>query len=1198
MTAGLRFHQVEVRVGERRFTFPLTGPVLLASPGVEEFAGALGVGHVDFTAIGKFISDSRVTVREHVAAAARAVLEDRPDAQHALTLAFEEAFGQVAEEGRAQVRREIAKGSSPARRVLRHQAALINLRLLAATPRAPKRSIGLVVDVATGASQAVAAARDATLQRLTVLGTDPAETVKRTEAAVMAAVDREARDGVTLALNAGRMTEAEELGPDARALYTSLLDENRCEWCKQADDGVPRKLDDPIRLANRPPNPNCYGWTRCRCIEVYTFDDGDAEEPFTLGQGFDPNQPRDFQGRWRNTGSADWRRLEVEGKDSVADESFGVSYEGGPGWVAVKYPAGAEPSATGDAVGERHSTMAAAKTAAEAAARANLAIGPTAPGPSALGVPAETPVPKTGPGRGAGGGLRNFEGMGDEKLAGVLGELVHTDDVEAKQAALAAARKRGWGATPAAKPAAAAAAPSPAPVVVAPVTKPEIVGGLPTISAADVHSAAPMRFQQAEVTDVPKYVADPAFVFQQKIDGIRGQLVLQPGEPPRFVGSVGGTIVSTTAAITTKPILAAIGDYHGPPVVVDGEILEGKFHVFDLVIPGGEQTPYADRRRMADAWVNAAGIPGVQSLPTAVGPEQKQAMYDKVMANGGEGVMMKHLDSPYTPGGRVKHTLKAKFRSTVDAVIMERDRDGHSNFILGLYDHDGVLKEIGSSSAIGKPDGQVGDVIEVAYLYAMPGTNSIVQPSVVKLRPDKKPEDATAGQLRFVSKDVLDLEQLAFSSAESTPSANVGTGPKVDDPFGAKTAHIAELKARVEKRAEQEYGSLRTYLIDAKNGLFGPDDQADAREFLALQKRKQLSAPEILAQELHILLAAGRGRGNQHHDPGGKGGGQFAKADAIDEGVTAPTKSGRKPGAAASPVPSKTPSGAAAPATSSSKGKYSNENFRPATAEDQKRLGYPPGWTDVRVNPNPEGGLQAIGTDRKGRTVRAYSAEHRQEADKAKFEKLRALNERMPAIVKRIEEDAADGNQAAIAALLIQRTGLRPGSTADTGAEEQAYGASTLKDEHVTIEGSMVRLTFVGKHGKRLNIPVEDEQLATILQERLDEDPGGELFQVDDAGIRTYLSGVQEGLRPKDFRTFLATATAYKLAREIEPPQDESSYRKAKRQIAERVSTLLGNTPTVALASYIDPSVFSEWAAVLKIKVEQAQTTVAPVSDS
>jgi hypothetical protein len=54
--------------------------------------------------------------------------------------------------------------------------------------------------------------------------------------------------------------------------YTAILDDNTCGTCDEADDGVVRRIDDPVRLDRRPPNRHCEstasGRNHCRCFEV------------------------------------------------------------------------------------------------------------------------------------------------------------------------------------------------------------------------------------------------------------------------------------------------------------------------------------------------------------------------------------------------------------------------------------------------------------------------------------------------------------------------------------------------------------------------------------------------------------------------------------------------------------------------------------------------------------------------------------------------------------------------------------------------------------------------------------------------------------------------------------------------------------------------------------------------------------------
>lgn len=275
----------------------------------------------------------------------------------------------------------------------------------------------------------------------------------------------------------------------------------------------------------------------------------------------------------------------------------------------------------------------------------------------------------------------------------------------------------------------------------------------------------PMDFNEAPLSDVPKYIADPNYVFQQKVDGIRGVLVVEPGKQPWFASKKGDRLVSSTAAKITDPMLAKMPPTPpgSPAYRVEGELLNGKFHVFDMYTVGGEQVPYEQRKAMADAWVDAVSpaMPQAVKLPTAVTAAEKQKLWDAVVASGAEGVMMKRKDSPYSGGARVSHTLKAKVTSTVDAVVVDTGIGGKDNAQIAL-NHNGKLTPIGTVSTLGKGPIKTGDVVEVEYLWATP-SNTLTQPRIKRTRPDKNANDATStDQLRFVDKSVLTLAAKAL----------------------------------------------------------------------------------------------------------------------------------------------------------------------------------------------------------------------------------------------------------------------------------------------------------------------------------------------------------------------------------------------------------------------------------------------------
>ena len=241
----------------------------------------------------------------------------------------------------------------------------------------------------------------------------------------------------------------------------------------------------------------------------------------------------------------------------------------------------------------------------------------------------------------------------------------------------------------------------------------------------------------------------------------------------------------------------------------------------------------------------------------------------------------------------------------------------------------------------------------------------------------------------------------------------------------------------------------------------------------------------------------------------------------------------------------------------------------------------PPAWQQVFVSNDPKSDLQAVGIDSKGRVVRVYSKEFTAAQGDAKFERVQELRVERDALFARARTDAQSQDpkvkEPAACLRLIQETGVRPGSTADTKAAKQAYGATTLEGRHVVDVRGKVHLRFTGKKGVALDIKVENEELAEDLRARR-EAAGrrGKLFDTSANDLREYTDSIS-GARfsPKDFRTLKGTEVAADMVSKLKRmPTDEKEYKKVVRGIAKEVSKRLGNTPTIALQSYINPRVF------------------------
>ena len=253
--------------------------------------------------------------------------------------------------------------------------------------------------------------------------------------------------------------------------------------------------------------------------------------------------------------------------------------------------------------------------------------------------------------------------------------------------------------------------------------------------------------------------------------------------------------------------------------------------------------------------------------------------------------------------------------------------------------------------------------------------------------------------------------------------------------------------------------------------------------------------------------------------------------------------------------------------------------------EHLKKMTIPPAWREVHVSHDPNADLQVVGVDSKGRTQRVYSERFVERQSEEKFGRVSKLIQQKAQVVRAIDNslksDKESERENATVLKLIHHTGIRPGSEADTGAEKQAYGATTLEGRHVHVDGKgAVSLRFVGKKGVDLNIPVEHEGMAKILVERkAAAGDTGKLFKVTDSSLREYTKSVAgHEFKPKDFRTAKGTETALEeVEKDPMPAKTFKEYKKRVMDVAKKVSAKLGNTPAIALQSYIRPDVFNAW---------------------
>jgi DNA topoisomerase-1 len=266
----------------------------------------------------------------------------------------------------------------------------------------------------------------------------------------------------------------------------------------------------------------------------------------------------------------------------------------------------------------------------------------------------------------------------------------------------------------------------------------------------------------------------------------------------------------------------------------------------------------------------------------------------------------------------------------------------------------------------------------------------------------------------------------------------------------------------------------------------------------------------------------------------------------------------------------------------------------PAELTRVKALAIPPAWKDVWICTDPKGHIQAIGTDAAGRRQYRYHDQWRVKRDAAKFDHVLEVARHLPELREQVAADLAsrgygrDRVLAAAARLLdvgVYRIGGEAYATGDDPSGEATFGLATLLREHVTVRGAVMEFHYPAKGGIDRSQRIVDEDTARVVKallKRDGDDPellayriGRGWHDVRSDDINTYLKEHSGGceISAKDFRTWHATVLAATVLAGANKAGSRTARRKAVTAAMREVSEYLGNTPTVAKASYVDPRV-------------------------
>jgi DNA topoisomerase IB len=263
-----------------------------------------------------------------------------------------------------------------------------------------------------------------------------------------------------------------------------------------------------------------------------------------------------------------------------------------------------------------------------------------------------------------------------------------------------------------------------------------------------------------------------------------------------------------------------------------------------------------------------------------------------------------------------------------------------------------------------------------------------------------------------------------------------------------------------------------------------------------------------------------------------------------------------------------------------------------ATLERIRALVIPPAWTHVWICPDPDGHLQAVGTDVAGRRQYLYHPRWRARRDRQKFDRMLAFARALPKVRRVVardlrEHDLTRRRVLAAAVRLLDRGLFRIGSE-EYAETNGSYGLATLEREHVTLgRRSELVFDYTAKGGVRRVQAVSDPEVYAVVAElkrRRSRDRtllayrNGSWAGLRSTDVNDYLKAAAgDEFTAKDFRTWHATVLAAVAVAVAPEPRTDTARRRTISAAVADVAEHLGNTPAVSRSTYIDPRVFDRY---------------------
>ena len=243
---------------------------------------------------------------------------------------------------------------------------------------------------------------------------------------------------------------------------------------------------------------------------------------------------------------------------------------------------------------------------------------------------------------------------------------------------------------------------------------------------------------------IEKLIADPAWLAQEKMDGRRLLIRKQDG---KITG-----INRLGLSVALPESLVRDGDNCRVDFILDGESIGDEFHAFDALLIEDDEIGgcrYGERYLRLMNLLASFQHPNIHLVETHHTKAEKRTAFERMKADGCEGIVFKHTDAPYISGRPASggSQLKYKFCETASFIVGKVN----AKRSVGLLIFDGEKIKAAGNVTI-PPNHAIpttGQVVECRYLYAFRESGSIYQPVYLGARDDITSDECTTAQLKY-----------------------------------------------------------------------------------------------------------------------------------------------------------------------------------------------------------------------------------------------------------------------------------------------------------------------------------------------------------------------------------------------------------------------------------------------------------------